>query len=564
MTLSFRRAGAWLWLVVATLGLAGCSDDSKDIATFTQQPAIVTVAEGATATFTVAVAPTSAPLQWFRNGLPIAGATSATYTTPPVTAADNGASFYVMATLDLPTGSNAATLTVTPAPPRITTPPANATVIAPATATFSVVAAGSGLAYQWQRGTTNITGATAASYTTPATTVADTGATFRVVVTNTGGSVTSPAATLTVNAPAPPPSAGIVPAVEAGGEFESYTVALKSNGTVWVWGSNGDGALGNGTTTASLAPVQVAGLPQVRQIAVGGGHVVALGGDGSVWAWGRNGFGQVGDGTNTNRLTPFRVTLPSAAVAVTAGTVHTVVVLGDGRAYAWGSNAERQLGDGTNVTRNTPVQVSGLTNAVDVAAGIFHTLARTSTGQVLIWGSGSNGQLGLGATTTAATPTVVPGIANAVAVGASSQNSAAIVQGGQLYAWGLDNVGQVGDGTPNSNRNAPVLVTGTFAQIQRGNSAQHMVGRLQGDTVVAWGLNDRGQVGNGTTVNASSPVAATGLANVTWVSAGAGHSAAARTDGSVYVWGGNNQGQLGIAGGNQSTPTLLPGFNLLQ
>ena len=107
-------------------------------------------------------------------------------------------------------------------------------------------------------------------------------------------------------------------------------------------------------------------------------------------------------------------------------------------------------------------------------------------------------------------------------------------------------------------------VTGTFAQIQRGNSAQHMVARLQGDTVVAWGLNDRGQLGNGTTTNASTPVVATGLANVTWVSAGAGHSAAARTDGMIYVWGGNNQGQLGIAGGNLSTPTLLPGFNLLQ
>lgn len=563
MTLSFRRAFAGFWLALATLGVAGCSDDSKDLATFTQQPANVTVAEGATATFTVAVAPTSAPLQWFRNGLPIAGATSASYTTPPVTAADNGANFYAVATLDAPVGSNAATLTVTPAPPRITTPPANATVTAPATATFTVVAAGSGLTYQWQRGTTNIAGATAASYTTPATAVADNGATFRVVVTNTGGSVTSPAATLTVNAPAPPPST-IVPAVEAGGEFNSYTVALKANGTVWVWGANGDGSLGNGTTTSSLAPVTVAGLPQIRQIAAGGGHVVALGVDGSVWTWGRNAFGQIGDGTTTNRLTPFRVTLPAAAAAVTAGTVHTVVVLADGRVYSWGSNAESQLGDGTNVTRSTPVQVVGLNNAVDVAAGIFHTLARTSTGQVLIWGAGPNGQLGLGATTVTATPTAVPGIANAIAVGASSQNSAVIVQGGQLYAWGLDNVGQVGDGAPNSNRNAPVLVAGTFAQIQRGNSAQHMVGRLQGDTVVAWGLNDRGQLGNGTTTNASTPVASTGLANVTWVSAGAGHSAAARTDGTVYVWGGNNQGQLGIAGGNLSTPTLLPGFNLLQ
>jgi len=116
-SIAMRRSLAWLWLVVATVGLTGCfGDDGPNLATFTQQPANATVAEGATATFTVAVAPANAPLQWFRNGVPIAGATGTSYTTPPATAADTGSTYYATATLDIPVGSNAATLTVTPAP----------------------------------------------------------------------------------------------------------------------------------------------------------------------------------------------------------------------------------------------------------------------------------------------------------------------------------------------------------------------------------------------------------------------------------------------------------------
>ncbi|PYX65751.1 MAG: hypothetical protein DMG78_29455, partial [Acidobacteria bacterium] len=175
--------------------------------TITTQPSNQTVTAGQTATFMV-VASGTAPLsyQWQKNGANISGATSSSYTTPAATTSDSGSTFDIVVSNSAGTvTSNAATLTVNAAAvaPTITTQPVNQTVTAGQTATFTVVASGTApLSYQWQRNGANISGATSSSYTTPATTTADSGSTFRVVVTNTAGSATSNAATLTVNVPA--------------------------------------------------------------------------------------------------------------------------------------------------------------------------------------------------------------------------------------------------------------------------------------------------------------------------------------------------------------------------
>jgi hypothetical protein len=173
--------------------------------TITTQPANQTVTVGQAATFAVAAGGT-APLsyQWQKNGVNIGGATSAGYTTPATITADSGSTFAVVVTNTAGTvTSSAATLTVSAAAvaPTITAQPANQTVTAGQTASFTAAASGTApLNYQWQKNSVNIGGATSASYTTPASTAADSGSTFRVVVTNTAGTVTSSAATLTVNA----------------------------------------------------------------------------------------------------------------------------------------------------------------------------------------------------------------------------------------------------------------------------------------------------------------------------------------------------------------------------
>ena len=215
--------------------------------TITTPPANQTVAAGQTATFTV-VAGGTAPLsyQWQKNGANITGATSASYTTPITTTADSGSAFAVVVTNTAGTvTSAAATLTVAAAAvaPTITTQPANQTVTAGQTATFTVVAAGTApLTYQWQKNGANLTGATSASYTTPATTTADSGSTFRVVVANTAGTVTSAAATLTVTAAAVAPTITTPPANQTVTAGQTATFTVVAGGTAplsYQWQKSG-------------------------------------------------------------------------------------------------------------------------------------------------------------------------------------------------------------------------------------------------------------------------------------------------------------------------------------
>jgi hypothetical protein len=164
--------------------------------------------------------------------------------------------------------------------------------------------------------------------------------------------------------------AGVV-AVAAG---ECHSLAVKSDGTVWAWGYNKYGQLGDGTTTQRTTPVQVLGLSGVVAVAGGGSHSLAIRSDGTVWAWGYNSYGQLGDGTTTNRPSPVQVVGLSGAVAPAGGGSHSLVVKSDGVAWAWGGNGDGELGDRTTTLRPTPVQVSGLSGAVEVAAGGSHSM----------------------------------------------------------------------------------------------------------------------------------------------------------------------------------------------
>jgi alpha-tubulin suppressor-like RCC1 family protein len=145
--------------------------------------------------------------------------------------------------------------------------------------------------------------------------------------------------------------------VEAIAGGQSHTIALKSDGTVWAWGHNDYGQLGDGTTTMRTTPVQVSNLSGVHAIACGTHHVVALKGDGTVWTWGRNVNGQLGDGTWTDRHTPVQVEDLNGVCAVAGGGDHTIALKCDGTVWTWGRNLDGQLGDGTSRFRNTPVQV---------------------------------------------------------------------------------------------------------------------------------------------------------------------------------------------------------------
>ena len=229
----------WLFFAIAGCSFGPGTGTTKSVApTITTQPASLSVTAGKTATFSVVAAGTQ-PLtyQWQKNQQNISGASGATYTTPATTSADSGASFRVIVSngISPDATSAAATLTVTAAPvaPAITTQPQNATVTVGQTATFTVVATGTApLQYQWQKNQQNISGATNATYTTPATTAADNGATFRVIVSNgTAPDATSSSATLTVNI------APVAPAITTQPQNATVTVGQTARFTVVATGT---------------------------------------------------------------------------------------------------------------------------------------------------------------------------------------------------------------------------------------------------------------------------------------------------------------------------------------
>jgi len=181
-----------------------------------------------------------------------------------------------------------------------------------------------------------------------------------------------------------------------------HTLAVKSNGAVWGWGGNPDGQVGNGTTNARvLNPVPVQGLAQVTAVGTRGNYSLALKSDGTVWSGGENEYGQLGDGTFVDRFTPVQVQGLTGVTVVVAGGIHGMALKSDGSVWAWDYNFRGQLGDNTQTNRNVPVRVqdpvdsSGFLSGVNgVAVGIYHSLAVKDNGEVWAWGYNLSGQLG--------------------------------------------------------------------------------------------------------------------------------------------------------------------------
>lgn len=231
--------------------------------------------------------------------------------------------------------------------------------------------------------------------------------------------------------------------------YPAHSIALKSDGTVWAWGQNWYGQLGNGTATGSTVPIQVEGLGGVTAIAAGGAHNLALKSDGTVWAWGSNGYGQLGNGTTTSSFAPVQVSDLGDVIAVACGYDHSLALKSDGTAWAWGYNADGQLGNGSRISALTPVQISELSDITFIAGGGFHSLALKLDGTVWAWGSNWRGQLGNGKSgegSNATTPIQVSGLSDITAIAGGLEHSLALRLDGTVWAWGYNKNGQLGNG----------------------------------------------------------------------------------------------------------------------
>ena len=337
--------------------------------------------------------------------------------------------------------------------------------------------------------------------------------------------------------------------------------------TVLAWGRNAFGALGDGTTTDSDVPVRVhlpAGtkVTQVRACCI---HTLALTSGGHVLAWGANGDGQLGDGTTTSSDVPVKVKIPrgTKVTSVRAGCVFSLALTSTGQVLAWGDNLDGQLGDGTTSNSDTPVRVRlpAGTTVTAISAGQDFGLARTSKGHVRAWGHGDGGRLGDGSTSNSDTPVKVklPTGARVKALAAGGTHSLALTSDG-LFAWGFNGDGQLGDGTTTSS-DTPVRI---FILV-RGRSLGHVTSLFagcshslvlfSGGALFAWGDNTSGQLGDGTTTSSDKPVgvALPAGTRVRAVSAGCTDSYALTVKGSVLAWGYNEYGELGDGSDTQSS-----------
>ena len=352
--------------------------------------------------------------------------------------------------------------------------------------------------------------------------------------------------------------------------------------SLFTWGFNGSGGLGDGTTSNRSSPVSSAGGGTIWSIvSAGNSHTIAIKSDGTLWTWGNNGSGRLGDGTITNRSSPGTVAGggTSWCFAAAGGYDNSAAIKTDGTLWTWGrNNPSSVLGDGTSSNRSSPGTTAGGGTTwcmVSIGAG-GHGLAIKTDGTLWAWGGNSFGQLGDGTTTARTSPiTVAGGGTTWCAVSAGNSHSAGVKTDGTLWTWGFNGSGRLGDGTT-TNRSSPGTLSGggtTWCAVCLG--ALYGVGLKTDGTLWTWGSNSNGRLGDGTTTSRSSPGTVAG-GGTTWCAIAAGrnnHSAAIKTDGTLWTWGGNGYGQLGdntltarsspgtIVGGATTWKTVTAGYH---
>ncbi len=351
--------------------------------------------------------------------------------------------------------------------------------------------------------------------------------------------------------------AGVRAATLAGGS--RHSLALRDDGTVWAWGNNQYGQLGNGSTESSLEPVEVGGLNGIVAIAAGADFSVALDEFGAVWVWGDNSAGQVAGSTAGYETRPVRVTRLEGVTAIAAGDQFVVAKREDGTVWTWGGFEK----DGPKRLASRPAPGpllvgSGrdgravLTDVVDVAAGGERALALRADGSVWSWSVGGRPGPVLGGD--GRTP-----LASVTAIAEGARSSYALLEGGSLLAWGDNSEGQLGDGT-HIDRELPGnvldesgerVLSGIREVVAAGD---HVLAITTDGDLLEWGSKQEGELGRGIAresstlpskviVDPSDPLAPT----VATVGAGEHHSLAvlAGSPSTAWSWGSNDFGQLG-------------------
>ena len=287
--------------------------------------------------------------------------------------------------------------------------------------------------------------------------------------------------------------------------------AVKIDGTLWVWGNGAGGVIGNNSTLSRSSPVQtVAAGTNWQQVSASGSSAAGIKTDGSLWTWGLNNFGGLGNNSTASTSSPVQtISAGTNWKQISIGT-YSAAIKTDGTLWTWGLNNLGQLGDNSTVNTSSPVQTASAgTDWETVVAGATNQTAAIKTdGTLWLWGANSVGQLGDNTTVNKSSPVQTIALGTnwkQVAIGAPGGATAAIKTDGTLWTWGSNIYGQLGDNTT-VNKSSPVQTVSAGTNWKQVSCASHMAAIKTDGTLWLWGRNLAGNLGNSSTVNRSSPV----------------------------------------------------------
>ena len=324
---------------------------------------------------------------------------------------------------------------------------------------------------------------------------------------------------------------------------------------LWSWGNNGFyGQLGDNTTTHRSSPIQtIAGGTNWKQVRSGGSHTAAIKTDGTLWLWGNNLYGNLGRSDVTPRSSPIQtISGGTNWKQVACGKRNfTAAIKTDGTLWLWGKNSNYgQLGRNDLTDRSSPIQtVSGGTNWKQVACGFLNTAAIKTDGTLWLWGYNSYGNLGNNSPTSRSSPVqTVAGGTNWSLVTMGDYNTAAIKTDGTLWLWGKNNWGQLGDNATYTAISSPIQTVSGGTNWKQVSAGRNFTAAVKTDgTLWLWGRNSYGPLGDNIGGNAySSPIQTiSGGTNWKQVDTGENETAAIKTDGTLWTWGKGGDGRLG-------------------
>jgi alpha-tubulin suppressor-like RCC1 family protein len=348
----------------------------------------------------------------------------------------------------------------------------------------------------------------------------------------------------------------------------SFSLGITTDGKLWSWGFNNNAQLGLGIqgNTANPNKSQIGTETQWEKVEAGVSYSLAIKNNGTLWAWGDNSFGMLGDGTRITRKSPVQIGTDTNWSKISAGAVNTLAIKTDGTLWAWGRNKDGQLGDGTNINKFVPTQIGVESDWIEISVGTAHCIALKSNGTLWACGENSNGQLGLADNlfSNKNSLTQVGTATNWDKISAGRYFNLAIKNDGTLWSWGQNDFGQLGNGFPIGDSTDDPTQIGTdtdWASISAGDL--HSMALKTNGTRWAWGGNgggdlsfgNAGALGDDTIIDKNIP---TQIGTDTdWQKANAGEyfSFCSKNDGSLWSNGRNTAGELGD---NTQTENLIP------